>query len=166
MLNVWTCLIVSLSQFSSKISRKSLKLERPWQGLSQLFTLKFWFLNLKKYYLKQNIKGLEYNRYNIDDHNWRRSHGVEVSWALGVTSVLSRRPNSNERPGPEQVRLAGPRCGGHWGGDTGSPNIGHRLRLDLRWAGKYTPRNTPEDGMMNPPVSSRKPSAHCGVASI
>ena len=55
MLNVWTRLIVSLSQFSSKITRKSLySSKRPWQGLlMQLFTLKFWFLNLKKYYLKQ-----------------------------------------------------------------------------------------------------------------
>ena len=120
MLNVWTRLIVSLSQFSSKISRKSLKLERPWQGLSQLFTLKFWFLNLKKYYLKQNIKGLKYNPYNIEVHNWRRSHGVEVSWALGVTSVLSRRPNSNERPSPEPWDWPGPGVA-----DTGER--GHRL---------------------------------------
>lgn len=42
--------------FLQKISRKSLKLERPWQGLSQLFTLKFWFLNFKKILSKTKYK--------------------------------------------------------------------------------------------------------------
>ena len=145
MLNVWTRLIVSLSQFSSKISRKSLKLERPWQGLSQLFTLKFWFLNFKKILSKTKyIRIIKPHRYNnIAVHNWSHGVGSVLSTRCHVRLVTASKLEwaAESRAGEKTLARAGTRCGpGHWG-DTGSPNIGHRLTLDPRWGGKYTPRN-------------------------
>ena len=173
MLNVWTRLIVSLSQFSSKITRKSLySSKRPWQGLlMQLFTLKFWFLNLKKILSKTNDRSLEHTHFYCRSQNWHWSHGNTLNivslQSSTVTTVLSQRPNSNERPRAEQAR-PGPASGGHW------TLFSSWHRLSELW----TPTETKsvllrkiyqeillEVGMFShsaPLVSCR----HCGVASI
>ena len=148
MLNVWTRLIGSLSQFSSKISRKSLLLERPWQGLLQLFTLKFWFLNFKKIVSKtERIIRPDI----IAVYNWHRSHGntrAQVSWAkCHVRAVPASKLEwaaehwAGEapwtRPGVADTESRGPGSpsSGHglrqsWGGEVNIPYIPTRPRLE------------------------------------
>ena len=147
MFNVWTRLIGSLSQFSSKISRKSLLLERPWQGLLQLFTLKFWFLNFKKIVSKtKRIFRPDIIAWFITDTilgaqvSWAQCHVRAVpasklewaaeTWALSRWGSLARPGVADtERSGPGSPS-SGPGLRQSWGGEENIPYIRTRPRLE------------------------------------